>query len=145
MLYESSHTPCVPNYYCFSFYLTTSPSSEWTKRWSWSEGVYMVGWMQQQIFLALFLLHCINLFWYYLIIRILVRLVIFSYTCLSLTSILGPYAERMLMTIDQMTKTKMKTTMINKTKNSLNNLECRGHRYIPTCIRLVSSKKFFGC
>jgi acyl-CoA-dependent ceramide synthase len=31
--------------------------------------------MQQQIFLALFLLHCINMFWYYLILRILVRAV----------------------------------------------------------------------
>ena len=110
-------------------------SSEWTKRWSWSEGIYMTGWMQQQIFLALFLLHCINLFWYYLIIRILVRLVISYYTCSSLTSILGPYAERVLMTIDQMTKTK--TT--NKTKISLNNLECRGHGYISTCIRLLCS------
>jgi hypothetical protein len=74
----------------------------------------MAGWMQQQIFLALFLLQCINLFWYYLIIRILVRLDIFFYTRLSLTSILGPYAERMLMTIDRMMKTK--TTMIKKTK-----------------------------
>ena len=33
--------------------------------------------MQQQIFLALFLLKLLNLFWYYFIIRILVRLDIF--------------------------------------------------------------------
>ena len=37
----------------------------------------MARWLRQQIFLALFLLQCINLFWYYLIIRILVRLDIF--------------------------------------------------------------------
>lgn len=51
--------------------------SEWTKRWSWSEGVYMAGWLQQQMFLALFLLQCINLLWYYLILRLVVRLDIF--------------------------------------------------------------------
>ncbi|KAF8812532.1 longevity assurance proteins LAG1/LAC1 [Phlegmacium glaucopus] len=48
---------------------------EWTKRWSWSEGVYMPGWMQFQIFLPLFLLQILNLFWYYLIMRILIRAV----------------------------------------------------------------------
>ena len=37
----------------------------------------MVSWMQQQVFLALFLLKLLNLFWYYFIIRILVRLDIF--------------------------------------------------------------------
>ena len=76
MLYEFSHAPCVPNYYSFSFYLTIS-FSERTKHWSWSEGVYLAGWMRYQIFLPLFLLQLINLFWYYLIIRILVRLDIF--------------------------------------------------------------------
>jgi len=57
VLYEFSHIP------------------EWTKRWSWSEGVYLVGWMRYQIFLALFLLQLLNLFWYYLMIRILIRAV----------------------------------------------------------------------
>ena len=107
--------------------------SEWTKRWNWSEGVYLPGWMQQQIFLALFLLKLINLFWYYLIIRILVRLDNFFPICLSLTSILGPYAGWMLMTIDRMTKAK--ATMINKTKIPLNdlyfNILCKGHRIYP--------------
>ena len=40
----------------------------------------MVRWLQQQIFLALFLLKLINLFWYYLILRILVRLDILFHT-----------------------------------------------------------------
>ncbi|PPQ99050.1 hypothetical protein CVT24_003610 [Panaeolus cyanescens] len=46
---------------------------EWTKHWSWSEGVYMTGWLQSQIFLPLFLLQLLNLFWYYLILKILIR------------------------------------------------------------------------
>ena len=44
----------------------------------------MPGWMRQQMFLALFLLQCLNLFWYYFIIRILVRLdIFFSYLFIS--------------------------------------------------------------
>ncbi|KAF9051582.1 TLC domain-containing protein [Panaeolus papilionaceus] len=46
---------------------------EWTKRWSWSEGVYMPTWMRYQIFVPLLLLQFLNLFWYRLILRILVR------------------------------------------------------------------------
>ncbi|KAF8973622.1 TLC domain-containing protein [Flammula alnicola] len=46
---------------------------EWTRHWSWSEGVYMPGWMQYQIFLPLFLLQGLNLFWYYLIFKVLYR------------------------------------------------------------------------
>jgi len=48
---------------------------EWTRRWSGSEGVFLDDWVQYQIFLPLFLLQVINLFWYYLMIRILVRAV----------------------------------------------------------------------
>jgi len=48
---------------------------EWTKHWNWSEGVYMVSWLQSQIFLALFLLQLLNVFWYYLMIKILIRAV----------------------------------------------------------------------
>lgn len=48
--------------------------SEWTKHWNWSEGVYMVSWLRSQIFLALFLLQLLNVFWYYLMIKILIRL-----------------------------------------------------------------------
>ncbi|KAH9062696.1 longevity assurance proteins LAG1/LAC1 [Lactarius vividus] len=39
------------------------------------EGVWMAGWMQWQIFTPILLLHCLNLFWYYLIWRILWRTV----------------------------------------------------------------------
>ncbi|KAJ7644087.1 longevity-assurance protein 1 [Roridomyces roridus] len=43
------------------------------RRWVWSEGVYMVGWMKYQIFAPLLLLQCLNLFWYFLIWRVAVR------------------------------------------------------------------------
>jgi acyl-CoA-dependent ceramide synthase len=39
---------------------------------------WMVGWMKWQIFSPIFLLQCINLFWYFLIWRILVRIVLFD-------------------------------------------------------------------
>ncbi|BEI81962.1 hypothetical protein CcaverHIS002_0211220 [Cutaneotrichosporon cavernicola] len=39
---------------------------------------WMVGWMKWQIFTPIFLLQCINLFWYFLIWRILVRIVLFD-------------------------------------------------------------------
>lgn len=53
--------------------------SEWTKHWSFSEGVYMPSWMKFQVFLPLFLLQCLNLYWYYLIFQILVRYVFYVY------------------------------------------------------------------
>ncbi|KAI9448029.1 longevity assurance proteins LAG1/LAC1 [Lactarius indigo] len=40
-----------------------------------AEGVWMAGWMQWQIFTPILLLQCLNLFWYYLIWRILWRTV----------------------------------------------------------------------
>ncbi|KAF8205065.1 longevity assurance proteins LAG1 LAC1, partial [Pholiota molesta] len=49
----------------------TLPES--VKHWSWEEGVYMPGWMRYQIFLPLFLLQCLNLFWYNLMAKILIR------------------------------------------------------------------------
>jgi len=55
VLYEQPHIP------------------EWTKHWSWLEGVYMPSWMQHQIFSPLFLLQLLNLSWYYLMIKILIR------------------------------------------------------------------------
>jgi very-long-chain ceramide synthase len=36
----------------------------------------MAGWMQWQIFIPIFLLQCLNLFWYFLIWRILWRYVL---------------------------------------------------------------------
>ncbi|KJA30185.1 hypothetical protein HYPSUDRAFT_196442 [Hypholoma sublateritium FD-334 SS-4] len=51
---------------------------EWTKHWSFSEGVYMPSWMKFQVFLPLFLLQCLNLYWYYLIFQILVRAILYE-------------------------------------------------------------------
>ncbi|KAF9485267.1 longevity assurance proteins LAG1/LAC1 [Pholiota conissans] len=49
----------------------TLPQS--VKHWSWEEGVYLPNWMKYQIFIPLFLLQCLNLFWYYYMFKILVR------------------------------------------------------------------------
>jgi len=38
-----------------------------------SDGVWMVWWMKYQIFIPIFALQLINLFWYYLILRIAYR------------------------------------------------------------------------
>ncbi|KAF8913992.1 TLC domain-containing protein [Gymnopilus junonius] len=46
---------------------------EWTRKWSWSEGVYLVSWMRYQVFIPLLLLQFLNLFWYYLMTKILIR------------------------------------------------------------------------
>ncbi|KAI0081742.1 longevity assurance proteins LAG1 LAC1 [Panus rudis PR-1116 ss-1] len=48
---------------------------ETSKRWSPSDGVWMVWWMKYQVFTPILLLQFLNLFWYYLILRILVRAV----------------------------------------------------------------------
>ena len=102
-------TPCSVRTKSVSFLVlfNDEPFSEWTKHWSWSEGVYMPSWMQYQIFSPLFLLQLLNLFWYYLMIRILIRLSIFFFTYLSLTKISGLYARLILMMIDRMTRMKM--------------------------------------
>ncbi|KAJ7368394.1 longevity assurance proteins LAG1/LAC1 [Mycena albidolilacea] len=53
---------------------------EFSKQWVWAEGTYLVGWMQYQVFIPIMLLQCINLFWYFLILRILVRTILISET-----------------------------------------------------------------
>ena len=79
----------------------------------------MVDWMQHQIFWPLFFLQLLNLFWYYLMIKILIKFDnFFFHTYLSLTSISGLYARLILMTLDRMTK--VKTKMINKIEPGCN-------------------------
>lgn len=46
---------------------------ETSKFWSPPDGIWMVWWMRYQIFVPILLLHFLNMFWYYLIIRIAVR------------------------------------------------------------------------
>ena len=42
----------------------------WAQQWKPEWGVWMAGWLRYQIFAPIFLLHCVNLFWYYYILRI---------------------------------------------------------------------------
>ncbi|KAL7282392.1 longevity assurance proteins LAG1/LAC1 [Trametes coccinea BRFM310] len=46
---------------------------ETSKRWSPDDGVWMVWWMKYQVFVPLLLLQALNLFWYFLILRIAYR------------------------------------------------------------------------
>ncbi|KZT20364.1 longevity assurance proteins LAG1/LAC1, partial [Neolentinus lepideus HHB14362 ss-1] len=46
---------------------------ESSKHWDPLQGVWMVWWMKWQIFAPILLLQCLNLFWYYFILRIIVR------------------------------------------------------------------------
>ncbi|KAF9008986.1 TLC domain-containing protein [Cyathus striatus] len=46
------------------------------KKWEWSEGVYLVPWMRYQVFIPILLLQFLNLFWYYLMVRILLRAIV---------------------------------------------------------------------
>ena len=51
---------------------------ETSKRWAPEDGVWMVWWMKWQVFAPILLLQVLNLFWYYLILRILWRCVSFT-------------------------------------------------------------------
>jgi very-long-chain ceramide synthase len=46
-----------------------------SKVWIWENGTYLNWWMKYQVFTPLLLLQLLNAFWYYLILRILVRAV----------------------------------------------------------------------
>jgi len=48
---------------------------ETSRRWFPADGVWMVWWMKYQIFAPILLLQCLNLYWYFLILRILYRAV----------------------------------------------------------------------
>ncbi|TIA68397.1 hypothetical protein E3P91_04089 [Wallemia ichthyophaga] len=49
------------------------------RRWWTPDGVWMVGWMQWQIFLPILALQLLNLFWYFLIWRILIRALVYNH------------------------------------------------------------------
>ncbi|KAJ7068362.1 longevity assurance proteins LAG1/LAC1 [Mycena amicta] len=53
---------------------------EEAKRWFPEDGVWLVWWMKPQIFFALALLQLLNLFWFYLILRILIRTIVSATT-----------------------------------------------------------------
>jgi len=46
---------------------------ESSKRWNWSDGVYLTSWMKYQVFIPMLLLQFLNVFWYSLMTKILVR------------------------------------------------------------------------
>ena len=71
--YELPNVPCVQVSSFMACAITYSQHSEWTKKWSWEEGVYLVSWMRYQVFIPLLLLQFINIFWYYLMTKILYR------------------------------------------------------------------------
>lgn len=49
---------------------------EHAQRWEAAEGTYLAWWMKYQVFIPIALLQALNLFWYFLIWRIIVRAVI---------------------------------------------------------------------
>ncbi|KAG9005767.1 hypothetical protein FRB94_001333 [Tulasnella sp. JGI-2019a] len=57
-------------YLLYSVYYDFDLIPQWARRWSPEEGVWMAGWMRWQIFTPMFLLQLVNLFWYFLILRI---------------------------------------------------------------------------
>ncbi|VDB90085.1 unnamed protein product [Peniophora sp. CBMAI 1063] len=57
----------------WSVYAEFDLMPETSKRWAPEDGVWMVWWMKWQVFAPLVLLQALNLFWYYLILRVLYR------------------------------------------------------------------------
>ena len=53
--------------------LTRSVLRETSKQWKTEDGVWMVWWMQYQVLAPIVLLQLVNLFWYFLIWRVLFR------------------------------------------------------------------------
>ncbi|KDQ64565.1 hypothetical protein JAAARDRAFT_166964 [Jaapia argillacea MUCL 33604] len=49
---------------------------EHTRQWNPPEGVWMAGWLQYQIFIPILILQVLNLFWYFLILRIIYKAVL---------------------------------------------------------------------
>lgn len=61
-------------YSVYNDYETLVPPS--ARRWSPSNEVYLTGWMKWQIFAPIMLLQILNLFWYFLIWRIVYRMLV---------------------------------------------------------------------
>jgi len=57
----------------FSVYYEFELIPTWAQRWAPEDGVWMAPWMKLQVFAPLALLQAVNLFWYFLIWRILYR------------------------------------------------------------------------
>ena len=60
----------------FQYAFMTSVFRESSKVWSYAEGTYLPRWMTFQVFIPLVLLQLLNIFWYYLMLRILARSVL---------------------------------------------------------------------
>ncbi len=61
------------NLFSVTLLLILSVASEHTRVWDPPRGVWLPYWMKYQIFVPIALLQLLNLFWYYLIMRILYR------------------------------------------------------------------------
>ncbi|KAJ7047274.1 longevity assurance proteins LAG1 LAC1 [Mycena alexandri] len=51
---------------------------EHARKWEAAEGTYLAGWMKYQVFIPITLLQILNLFWYFLILRIAFRTIVSS-------------------------------------------------------------------
>ncbi|RXW15937.1 hypothetical protein EST38_g9917 [Candolleomyces aberdarensis] len=49
---------------------------EFSKQWNWSEGVYIIWWLPPAAFASILALQVLNLFWYWLMWRILIRAIV---------------------------------------------------------------------
>ena len=101
----------------WSVYSEFSLMPETSKRWAPEDGVWMVWWMKWQVFAPLVLLQALNLFWYYLILRVLYMCVVSSSTRLdALCSLftIGPSQSAMQTTCVRMTKAMMNQTRRNR-------------------------------
>ncbi|CEH17500.1 Protein transporter of the TRAM (translocating chain-associating membrane) superfamily [Ceraceosorus bombacis] len=65
-IYESART-------LWSVWFQFDLIPEHTKEWNPPQGWWMVWWMKYQVFAPLFILLCLNLFWYFLMWRIMIR------------------------------------------------------------------------
>ncbi|KIK68047.1 hypothetical protein GYMLUDRAFT_36867 [Collybiopsis luxurians FD-317 M1] len=60
-------------YILYSVWFEYDLIPESSKIWIWANGTYLNWWMKYQVFAPILLLQFLNLFWYYLIMRILLR------------------------------------------------------------------------